>query len=149
RFCGDGVVDVDHGEVCDQVLPAGLDCMSLGADLGALACTSSCAPALDRCHRFGWVRAHAVQEPVAALWGGGGRIGVIYQSGATWLVGAGGPAQAPGSYAAIGGTPTTVWAASPTTIARWAAATGWTPEPAPWPATASVVGVWASDTLGL
>jgi hypothetical protein len=51
--CGDGVVDAVEGEQCD-LTPPQTACMSLGFDVGAVGCSSSCRASTDTCGRFGW-----------------------------------------------------------------------------------------------
>ncbi len=56
--CGDGVVQLDNGEECDQSIPVDT-CVDVGFDFGAIECNPRCyADVTASCHRFGWHRLH-------------------------------------------------------------------------------------------
>ena len=54
--CGDGVVQIDNGEECDQNIPD-QSCVAVGFDYGAIECNPRCyADIASFCKRFGWQR---------------------------------------------------------------------------------------------
>ncbi|CAN5899800.1 hypothetical protein BH11MYX2_BH11MYX2_27240 [soil metagenome] len=54
--CGDGTVQVEHGEQCDESVPDDT-CVGYGRDYGRVSCNEFCAPAIPSdCRYLGWPR---------------------------------------------------------------------------------------------
>ncbi|HEY4182905.1 MAG TPA: hypothetical protein VGM90_39045 [Kofleriaceae bacterium] len=146
--CGDGEIQPLH-EYCDGVLPSGGSCVGLGFDLGALKCGVGCSPDLAGCGSLGWTRAHEVSSIPQDLWGGYGRVGVVYRTGDAYVLSDGEWTKAPDQYTQIAGSATTVWALGPDAAARWTKAGGWEALQPPWPLGTELTDAWGSDQLGL
>lgn len=55
RRCGDGTVDHDQGEFCDDDQPPVEPCVAFGYDAGFADCLpGGCTPDFTMCRRFGW-----------------------------------------------------------------------------------------------
>jgi hypothetical protein len=63
--CGDGYVDTDLREACDESVPA-THCIDVGYDLGRPGCTECQADPLIGCTRFGWER--VVDAATTFMW---------------------------------------------------------------------------------
>ena len=53
--CGDGIIQADHGELCDGAPPVGGSCVEYGFDDGILGCSKQCVPDFqDDCVSYAW-----------------------------------------------------------------------------------------------
>lgn len=78
--CGDGHVDDDLREQCDDTVPDA-HCIDFGYDIGRPACTECQPDATMGCTRFGWER--IIDAPTFALWTDGATFAYLTSSGLT------------------------------------------------------------------
>lgn len=65
RFCGDGIIDLEFGEVCDGEDPGTATCAGLGFPGGALACDEACQADTSGCHT--WLQVVAGSDHACAV----------------------------------------------------------------------------------
>jgi len=74
RTCGDGVLDSDHGEVCDGAPPA-QTCIGFGYDAGYIDCLpGGCSPDFTTCTAFDFAPVASTTDNLLALATGGGHV---------------------------------------------------------------------------
>jgi hypothetical protein len=112
--CGDGYVDPDLREVCDDSVPP-THCLDLGFDLGRPACTACQPDASTGCTRFGWER--VVDTASTQMWTDGTTLAYVTTAPASLEVrGPNGDVTVPGAFFGVHGANGRVVAWNSTTM---------------------------------
>ncbi|MFN0250879.1 MAG: hypothetical protein ACKV2T_28655 [Kofleriaceae bacterium] len=112
--CGDGYVDADLREVCDDSVPP-THCLDLGFDLGRPTCTACQPDASSGCVRFGWER--VVDAASTQMWTDGTTLAYVTTAPASLEVRSpNGDVTVPGAFLGVHGANGRVVAWNSTTI---------------------------------